>query len=213
MWLWEKCEFLKFMIKTNYSSKLFFGKYSTKITVSTIVASKKRYTYGYPKPAEVFVLHNWCKDNFQDAFIIKDHFIKTNNGLEYHQMVYTSNAQDKNALIGQFSSQVLEITQPLNSDHEKSLEVRNLVIVRKNLLFNKYKYSVYFKYDPTHETWNWLKTFFKDEEGYKLVPAANDLTAYPVWPRVYLVDDTHLVTLKLMWQERIDYIKTVELLP
>lgn len=201
------------MIKTNYSSKLFFGKYTTKITVSTVVASKKRYSWGYPKPSEVFVLHNWCKDNFGDTYIIKDHYIQTNHGLAYHQMVYTSNSQDKDKLILQFGTRILEITQPLNQDHEKSLDVRNLVVVRKNLLYNKYKYSVYFKYDPTHETWNWLKAFFQDETDFKLVPEANDTGSYPVWPRVYLVDDNHLMSLKLMWQERIDYIKTVELLP
>jgi hypothetical protein len=120
---------------------------------------------------------------------------------------------DKNKLILEFGTRILEITQPLNLDHEKSLDVRNLVVVRKNLLFNKYKYSVYFKYDPTHETWDWLKNFFQDETDYKLVPSSNDITSYPVWPRIYLTDDTHLMSLKLMWQERIDYIKTEELLP
>jgi hypothetical protein len=201
------------MIKTNYSSKLFFGKYSTKITVSTVVPSKKRYNYGYPKPPEVFVIHDWCKDNFEESYLIKDHFIKTTNDLQYHQMVYTSSLVDKNKLILEFGTRILEITHPLNLDHEKSLDVRNLVVVRKNLLFNKYKYSVYFKYDPTHETWDWLKNFFQDETDYKLVPSSNDITSYPVWPRIYLTDDTHLMSLKLMWQERIDYIKTVELLP
>lgn len=197
------------MIKTSYTTKLFFGKYNSRVIVVTRL-SKKNHRWRSPKPRELQALHTWCRDNLsEDGHIIKDHFCLFNEDTAYQQMVYLSNPADRDLLLAHYGSQISEVTQPLDDSHKQQLEVRNLVVVRESLLYNRFKHCVYFKYDPTLETWRWLKTFFQDEESSKLMPDPKHDASYPVWPRVYLEDDTHLTTLKLMWQERIDYVKTV----
>jgi hypothetical protein len=200
------------VIKTNYTTKLFFGQYTTKITINTHIPGKKNYGYRFQKPKELRELHNYCKENFVDGYVVKDHWCGADDGVLFHQMIYLNNTFDRDALLARFGARVLEITQPFDSDHKNSLEIRNLTVVRNILLYNKYQHCVYFKYDPTHNTYNWLKAFFKDEVGHKLVPDPNRDYTYPVWPRVYLTDSTHLMSLKLMWSERIEYVKTVHLI-
>ena len=200
------------MIKTSYTTKLFFGKYNSRVIVVTRL-NRKIYRWKSPKPRELLALHAWCRDHLSDeGYIIKDHFCVLNDDVTYQQMVYLSSPADRDLLLAHYGGQVSEVTQPLDDLHKQQLEVRNLVVVRNTLLYNRYRHSVYFKYDSTMETWRWLQTFFKDEEGCKLMPDPKHDPDYPVWPRVYLEDDTHLTTLKLMWQERIDYVKTVHLL-
>ncbi len=201
------------LITTSYTTKLFFGKYNIKIVVSTNVNAKKTQAWRWPKPKELHVLHNWCKEHFSSSdYVIKDHWATVEDNICFHQMCYLSDPSDKEKLLKEFGPTVIEITQPLDEEHNSQLEVRNITVVRDTLLYNLYKYCVYFKYDPTQETWRWLVGFLKDEPGVKLMPSAEANHRYPVWPRVYLEDDTHLVTLKLMWQEKIDYIKSVHLI-
>lgn len=200
------------MIKTSYTTKLFFGKYHTRVIVVTKTLNKTR-RYGQPKPTEIKDLHHWCSQHFQNNhYVIKDHFCQIHDESCYQQMVYLSDPVDREKLLANYGSRISELTQPLDEQHQDQLEVRNLVVVRNSLLYNRYRHSVYFKYDRTQETYRWLKTFFKDEPGCKLMPDPKHDLPYGIWPRVYLEDESHLTTLKLMWQDSIDYVKTVHLI-
>lgn len=203
------------MIKTSYTPRLFFGKYNSKVTLLCVIPNKKSAKWRpFRKPKELQNLHHWCKANFTSSdYIIKDHWIGNVDAVHYNQMCYLSNNQDMQKLIKQFGANIVEVTQPFDQAHNSQLDVRNIVVVRDTLLFSKYQCCVYFKYDPTQDTYKWLKNFFEDEAGVKLVPDPNKDWPYAVWPRVYLENDAHLTTLKLMWQERIDYVKSVHLKP
>ena len=196
-------------MKIAYTSKLYFEKFCIKVIIKTDTPKKNRYTYDWSKPEELKVLSSWCQANFkEDTYKIKDRYIgqSPNVGTSFHQMVYLSDDDQKEQLIREFGKHIVEITQPYDSSHRDQLTIRNLIIVRSNLLFKKYQHAVYFKYDPRGEVWSWLQKYAEDEPDLKV-----DTISY--WPRVYMVDDSHLSAFKLMWHERIDYIKTIQLLP
>jgi hypothetical protein len=201
------------LIKTSYTPRLFFGKYNTKITLCTVIANKKPAKWRpHRKPKELQNLRRWCSDNFESSdYIIKDRWVSDVDSTRYNQMCYLSSSVDKQQLLKQFGSTVVEVTQPFDQAHNSQLDVRNITVVRDTLLFSKYQYCVYFKYDPEQHTYRWLRDFLHDEQGVKLVPDPSREYSYAVWPRVYLEDSTHLTTFKLMWQEKIDYVKTVHL--
>ena len=191
-----------------YTSKLYFEKYCIRVVIKTDTSRKHRYTYDWTKPDELKVLSDWCDANLEaGTYKIKDRYIgqSPNAGTSFHQMVYLSSTDQKEKIVREFGGQISELTQPYNEDHREQLTIRNLIIVRRNLIYKKYQHAVYFKYDPRGEVWKWLQSYAKDEPDLKV-----DTISY--WPRVYMVDDTHLAAFKLMWQEKIDYIKTIQLL-
>ena len=214
------------MIKVLYTRKLFFEKYSIKIIIRTESSIENRFfkwdlsRQNYPKN-ELDDTKIWLDDNIgslnykmRDYYVsrkTKDFFLSgdipdsSNVGTIWDQMIYVNDDHQKDLIIGYFGDRVIEITQPFDKEHKDKLEVRNVTVVRSTLLYNKYQYVVYFKYDREKEVKKWLKTFFEDETGHLLY--LNDYS-----PRVYLRDDNHLTTIKLMWQDKIDHIKTVQLL-
>ena len=189
-----------------YTSKLFFGKYNTRIVIKTEGERLIRWV----KPSEVIEVQTWCQTNLpNNSWKIRDYQKNCRNytigEVTYYQNLYITDVAQTDQVLKKFGNSVIEVTQPLDQDHKNNLEIRNLLVVRSSLIYKKYQHVVYFKYDRTQELNNWLQTYFVDEPESKLI-------SHPYWPRLYLVDQTHLTTVKLMWQEKIDYIKTVQLL-
>ena len=208
------------MIKVLYTSKLFFEKYSIKIIVRTESYLTSRFfkwdysRQGQEQKNELTDTKKWLDDNIgPDDYKMRDYYIsritdesfKSSVGTVWNQMIYVNDDNKKDMIINYFADRIFEVTQPFNKDHKDRLEIRNVTVIRSNLLYNKYQYVVYFKYDRSKELRNWLKTFFEDENGHLLY-----LNEY--CPRIYLRDEDHLTTIKLMWQDKIDHIKTVQLL-
>lgn len=206
-------------MKVFYTSKLFFEKYSIKIIVRTESSSiKNRFFKWDPikfqkqlSSSELYSTKTWLDSTIgSENYKIRDYYVgfldsDRRNGTVWNQMIYVNSDHEKDSIIKYFGDRVIEVTQPLNKDHKDKLEIRNVISVRPNLIYNKYQYVVYFKYDRNKEVVNWLQTFFEDETGYLL-----NLNEYS--PKIYLCDDNHLTTIKLMWQEKIDHIKTIQLI-
>lgn len=210
-----------FKMKVLYTSRLFFEKYSIKIIVRTECYSIKNKFFKWDpikfekqlKDSALYSTKKWLDSTIgSENYKVRDYYIEncrpnssTNSGTIWNQMIYVNSDHEKDAIIKHFGDRVIEVTQPFNKDHKDKLEIRNVIVVRSNLLYNKYQYVVYFKYDRNKEIINWLRAFFADESGYLL-----NLSEFS--PRIYLHDNSHLTTIKLMWQEKINHIKTVQLM-
>lgn len=196
-------------MKIQYTSRLFFGNYYIRVVVNTHSARSTRYTFDWTKPDELLLLGDFCKVAFsENDYILKDRYVgpDVDGGIRFNQMLYLKTEDQLQKVIKTFGSSIVDITKPYDANHKDQLSIRNIVVVRDKLLYKKYQYAVYFKYDPKKEVWNWLRAYAKDETDIKIDRISH-------WPRAYMIDDSHLTSIKLMWSEKIDYIKTVRLLP
>lgn len=195
-------------MKIQYTSRLYFKDYYIRVLVHTVSMCKHRYTFNWVKPDELLVLSDFCQTAFAEkSYIIKDRYIgqDLDGCCRFHQMIYLKTEDQLSTLMQTFGASIVEITKPYDQSHQEQLSVRNVVVVRDQLLYKKYQYVVYFKYDPKKEVWKWLTAYSKGESDMKIDRMGS-------WPRVYLVDDLHLTSIKLMWPEQIDYMKTIRLL-
>jgi hypothetical protein len=196
-------------MKINYTSRLFFQKFYFKVEILTICNSTNRYNnYTGEKCQELSELRNWCKGNFKTGeYRISDYYNgKSVDGLVmFLQTVYLLNSLQKDKIIQKFGNSIQSITQPFDSEHQEQLDFRNEIVYRKNLIYKKYKYAVYFKYDRKNEIWKWLCEYTQDEKDMLINPGYFS-------PVVYMKDDEHLVMIKLSWSEKIKSIKTVHLI-
>ena len=195
-------------MQINYTSKLFYKKFPFKITflINVQNLSKKTFWDRYTAP-ELLALPTWCNDNLKDH----DHKIqnryqrKDKHEAVYHQLVYVKDAQTKDLLLANFGHAVLNVSQPLDNSHALNLEVKNVIEVRDNLLFKKYRYGVYFKYSRTNELFNWLLDYFDGNLAAKV-------SGSRYWAKLYLMDDADITMVKLTWPDKIDYVKSVRLI-
>jgi hypothetical protein len=198
-------------MKINYTTKLYFDKFSIRMQVETIGAGSSRWNnnyWGYTvnKMLELQELSAWCRENLKKQhYKLIDRYGRKGelpNTIVFNQMLYLFSQDQANAVIAEFGSRVVEITQPKDQFHLEQLEVKNEVVYRNTLLYKKYQHVVYFKYDRYLEVWNWLQDYAADETDLKI-----DKGYY--CPRVYMENEDHLAVFKLTWGERIDYIKTI----
>lgn len=190
-------------MKIEYTKKLFFKRFVYKLTLEV-----KGYTrVWHHAPGEVYEVKNWIDDNITDTDL---KFVKRwqrwdDNLAVYHGCVYCKDPSILNQLLAQFGSMVLELCQPLDHEHQDNLEVRNIIEVRKDLIYKKYQYAVYFKYDRKNEILPWLQSYFENNDTVRV-------SGNTWWPKLYLCDNNEIMAVRLTWQERIDYIKTVRCL-
>jgi hypothetical protein len=71
-------------------------------------------------------------------------------------------------------------------------------------LYKKFRYAVYFRYDGANVIYDWMDQYFKGNSDAKV-------SGNWRWPRLYLVDDAEITTIRLSWGDAIDYIKIVKL--
>lgn len=158
-------------------------------------------------PQEFQSVQDWCEAHAAGNFKIARRYQGGSKKYsDWHQNVYLSCADHKDALILYQGAAVHEVWQPLDSDHLQQLEVRNVTQVRDQLIYRKYAHAVYFKYDAHGELWNWLTLLLADSE-------VSVLKGSKWWPKVYSeqMDDVRMI--QLSYGEYIDYIKHVKLLP
>lgn len=167
---------------------------------------KKLSVWNNHTHSELLTLPTWCCDNLsdQDYKIQNRYQRKGKHDCVYHQLVYVRDAQAKDQLLSNFGHSVLNVSQPLDPAHALSLEIRNVAEIRDNLLFKKFRYAVYFKYNRTPDLFNWLTDYFKDSTTTKVGSNRN-------WVRLYLEHDEELTMIKLTWSDKIDYVKSIRL--
>jgi hypothetical protein len=151
-------------------------------------------------------VQDWCEAHAADQFKISRRYQGgTKKYSEWHQNVYLSSVDHKDALIKHAGASVHEVWQPLDADHLHSLDVRNVIEVRDQLIYRKYAHVIYFKYDRDGELWMWLEAMLAESE-------VSVLKGDRCWPKVYSMDLDDVRMIQLSYPERIDYIKHVKLL-
>jgi len=193
-------------MKVEYTRKLFYKKYAYKV-VLTCQTPGPRWGHVDNPPAEFDQLDAWCEAHAPGAHKIQRRYQGANvSHTDWHQHVYLLSAHVKDALLLTYGAQVTTVWQPLDADHLQRLDARNVVEVRKQLIYGKYDHAIYFKYDRDGVTHTWLKQLLTGNKQSKLAGCK-------WWPIVYSADiaDVHMIALS--YPERIDYIKHVKLLP
>lgn len=193
-------------MKVRYTHKLFYKKYAYKVVLSVQTPGTRWFTSHTLAP-EFQTVHDWCAQHAPGAHKIKRRYKGgTHQQSEWNQNVYLQTDTQKDALVKVQGAAVQEIWQPLDADHLQSLDVRNIIEVRKNLIYGKYAHVIYFKYDRDQKTRPWLASILQES-------TTSVLKGQRAWPIVYSTnaDDVHMI--QLSYPERIDYIKHVKLLP
>ena len=201
--MWIKRGIQKMLI--NYTSKLFYKQYAYRILMETVTKPIARWHKSSSK--ELMQINKWCELHIpENDFRIQHRYQKqVKRETLWYQLIYIKDTQSKDLILQKFGSRIKEIWQPLDQNHEDSLEIRNLVEVRKDLLYKKYRYAIYFKYDRQQTIYNWLGEYYKDQ---LLAKVSGDIR----WPRLYLTDQSEITTIRLTWGDCIQYIKTIRLI-
>lgn len=189
-------------MKIEYTRKLYFKKFHYKITVQTEGAAK---TWWYV-PDSVKTIQRWCDNNLDTTSAKVTKRVQSYDSQQqtsvYHVCIYCKDDAVRDQVLAQYGGQVVMIHQPLDDLHKHKLDVRNVIEVRKTLIYNRFRHAVYFKYDRKGQIHEWLQDYFKDHARVRV-------TGNRWWTKVYLEDDTEIAVLQLSWSEMIDYIKTV----
>lgn len=202
MWLRQECGVL--VMEVHYISKLLYQKYTHKITFQEV--SKKRWKgqSGF----DLSTIPNWCATQFPHADFKCSNRYQHNPQRDkyvFHVMMYLTDPVVVDALIKQFPGQVVDVWKPLDDDHVEDLAVKNVVEVRNSLYYKKYRFSLVFNFNRARDLYPALEDYFRDNEGARV-------SGSPLWPRLYLTDKDDLTVIKLMWGDRINYIKSVRLM-
>lgn len=189
----------------NYTSRKFYKKYIYKLVLN---ASADRISSSYwGTPAALKVLPRWIEANWPDldCKITNRYQGTSGNDVKYHQVIYLNDISARDSIMAEFAAKIISVWQPFDQKHADELEIRNVVVPRTSLLFNKYQCAVYFKYDRKAQLHTWLLDYFANSDSARV---AGD----PWWPRVYLNDDAEIAAIKLTWPDTINYVKRVLLI-
>ena len=193
-------------MKINYTSKLFYKKYAFKITLGFQVAKRHRYHRNKTMQPELQQVQDWCVATFGTQFKMINRGIWGNQIYSCETSIYVSSESDKDQVLQQYASQVLEVWQPWDDSHLQALGVRNITQVRTRLIYNKYSHVIYFKYDKKQTLKGQLHVMLADSTQSAVKGCAR-------WPRVYSMCEQDITWIRLTYPEQIDYVKHVILFP
>lgn len=194
-------------MKQHYISKLFYNKYPYKIIVEIRPNQNKSFTWNKIKTWLVknAVGYKTYTTIMYSAF---DWLHRPRRLYDQRVSIFLKTETEFEACKKRFKGRIKETYSPYDNNHIDLLKDNIHISIRKNLIYKKYRYAISFKYD--YETKNtdvkeWvldnLKSSLDDEtiKWYYLNGTA----------RMYLLDDTNLVLIKLTWLDRIGTIRTV----
>jgi hypothetical protein len=195
-------------MKIQYTAKLFHKKFAYKVVLSCQTSGSRWFWPSKDTLAPDFqTVTDWCELHAPNAHKIQRRYQGgTDQHSEWHQNVYLQTDKQKDALVKAQGAAVQEIWQPLDADHLQSLDVRNIVEVRKRLIYGKYAHVIYFKYDRDQKIRAWLTAILEGS-------TTSVLKGQRFWCIVYSTDQDDVRMIQLSYPERIDYIKHVKLLP
>ena len=181
-------------MKIHHSSKLFYSKYAYKIVLLTSGMDD-----GLSK------LAHWCDSNIvdQDYKLVNRH----HDHCDWHQMVYVLSASDRDNMLTVFGADVVEIWQPLDTEHLKKLSVRNIVQVRSTLIYKKFNHAIYFLFDRQGQIEDWLISYYEGRSDVRV-------SGSRWWPKLYIQGvhlQDELAAIELSWPNCIDYVRSVRL--
>lgn len=192
-------------MQIEYTQKLYFGKFYYKVTLEVAGDSANWWS----PPREIKPVLSWCVSNLPapDHKLTRrrQHHDPKQRHAVWHVCVYLNRSDLMDLILKDLGVQVIHVCKPLDDAHRVNLSVKNVISVRKDLIYKKFSHVIYFKYERTGALHKWLKDYFKDN------PKAR-VSGSLWWCKVYMQDDVDVMSLQLSWPDHIDYMKTVRLI-
>ena len=200
-------------MKTFHTSTLFYGKYPYRVRFF------RQSSYGDHGYQTGWTLHNckeWLFNNSIDhkiysTFRYKGRQKQPDTIVKVLSSVFVKTKIDFDRLISRWPDYIESITDPYSADHIDLLKNNLSTVLRKKLIYNKYRYAVIFYHDHWNESLSDLKDWIKNHlngndssEEVKFVDKS--------WnPRLYLNNNNDLVLTKLTWADKIKDVQVVRL--
>lgn len=207
-------------MRTNYTSKLFYRIYPYKITIArNTVIDSPQYFIGW----NVAGCKRWMTYNniehriysnieyIDKRYKHKSKHVKTNKVI-ISASIFVKTKKDFDKVVAEWPDIIDSITIPYDTKHINVLKDDRSVIIRKTLLYKKYKYVVTFKsyWDavskkPSNNVEEWFKESFYPSTARDTY----NTYIYGYNPRVYLKNDDDLLLIKLSLDDEITNIVEV----
>lgn len=184
----------------SYTSKLFYGKYAYKITAKFDVDTSTcvdRMHHDHTLAQSKL----WCQTHVGNTKLVRQFFHATRLYDGWNLIIYASSSTDRDTIISHFGAAVTDVCQPFDKEHEQCLEVKNLTEVKDRLLYGKYKYVIYFRYDRHRQITAKMRSLLANSKTSKVTGSS--------WCKVYSITEDDVIMIKLMWPETIDFVKRV----
>jgi len=196
-------------MQREYTSKLFYGKYAYKISMfhrGKVVDATNGIGWTIHK------CKNWLTESKIDYRMYSQARLKGKGRREVHvkSSLFLANKASFDACMLQFEDIVTHVVSPYDDSHIDVLKDNTTIVVRKNLLYNRFKFVVIFKREWTDihipKITQWVS-----ENLLNGMPLDKDVkwNEHGFNPRLYLNDASDLMLVKLTWGDRISTITVV----
>lgn len=154
--------------QTFHTTKLFHKKYPYKVAISKMSKSPIKIDnvgwsidnckdwFSNSKITD-FRLYNKIRVLYNGALYISGRFSKkeiNRSKLFLTASIFLKTKSDFNAFIKKYEADIDSVTVPINNNHISVLESDRSIVVRKTLLYKKYRYVVKFKFKYRHGVTN-----------------------------------------------------------
>ena len=125
--------------------------------------------------------------------------------------IFLKTEKDFDSCVEKYKNWVVTVTKPYDITHIDLLESSTTYIVRKTLIYGKFKYIIDFNrvwHQPNQDIHDWItETFLDNDDVCKSNPVK--WNPYSYVPRLYLSTLEDFVLTKLTWGDRIKLITIV----
>ena len=196
-------------MKREYTSKLFYGKYAYKILISHRgKAADAAKSIGWT----IHSCRLWLTEqNITHRMYNQIKLVgKGRRDVHVKSSLFLNDKSAFDECMKEFADIITHVVEPYDESHVDVLKDNTTILVRKNLLFNRFKFVVIFKR-------GWNDPFISEIDKWILENflAKNSSTKDVKWnqngfnPRLYLIDDSDLMLVKLTWGDRIKTITVI----
>lgn len=193
-----------------YTSSLFYRKFPYKIVLVRQGESKgMRWKNGWTHKKSLIWLN---QKNISYRSNCRVRQSKKTGTINVTMRIFLENEKDYNDCLTKWQKYIVSTTRPYNQNHEDTLKNNEKIIIRKNLLYGKFRYIIRFR---------WNRTLMVDGELIKwlrenlVINHANHHIKWKMnsWvPKVYTNDLSDLTLIKLVWSEQISEIIAIKTL-
>lgn len=194
------------MMKILKVGKLFYGKFPYKVLFQrTERINDPSYHQGWT----IFNCKTWLDENSihhrMYSQVLKKR-LKSGKMVTVKASVFLMKRDDVDALIKRWPSWAESLTEPFSEDHIDILRENTKIIIRKTLMYRRYRYVVRF-----HRTWNDPLTDIDEWILNNLDSSDQKIKWCKIrWnPSLYLSSESDLFLVKLTWTDRISEILSV----
>jgi hypothetical protein len=187
-----------------YTRKLFFKKFAYKILIAKTGDSNWHSGYTIKDARQFFKDNNIEKRMYNQVVYARDYVTP----ITETSSVFLKNRRDFNLCLDKWRSDVQSITAPYKDEHVQFLTENSEILIRKTLLYRRFRYVIEFKRsykEDITEFEKWLHESFSF--------TGDDISArYSTgswWPKLYLRDEADFVLTKLTYGDKISSITII----